>query len=142
MIEHITYGGDLLAIIIRSSFSEPGIHFVTPLTFSQQVGYMNHPKDHTIPPHTHNDVPRDIKLTQEVLLIKSGKLRVDFYAQDHTYYLSKLLFTGDVILLSSGGHGFTMLEDTQLIEVKQGPYVGIADKNRFESVPSSRIVLE
>jgi hypothetical protein len=84
-----------------------------------------------IPAHTHNLVSREVSYTQEALFIRKGKVRVDFYTQQQEYRLSRVLGAGDVLLLISGGHGFEVLEDLNMIEVKQGPYVGDADKTRF-----------
>ena len=122
-----------LAIIIRREFKSEGIQFFTPNTFSQQIGYMNRPSGYKIAPHLHRPVMRKIEYTNEVLFIKKGKLRVDFYNDEKLFVTSCLLFEGDVILLIHGGHGFEMLEDTEIIEVKQGPYSGDLDKLRFDS---------
>ena len=134
MIENIFHNGIRLSIIIRNKYSSEGISFFTQDQDSQQLGYMNRPKDYVIPPHRHNLVPREVHLTQEVLFIKSGKIRVDFYSNDQEYFTSRILVQGDVILLSDGGHGFKMLETSEIIEVKQGPYIETMDKVRFESI--------
>ena len=139
MIERITKEDHLLAIIIRSNFHQEGIAFFTESNFSQQLGYMNRPKGYVIEPHRHNLVLREVVQTQEVLLIKSGKVRVDFYDDDQNYLESRILNKGDVILLAYGGHGFEMLEPSEMIEVKQGPYVSDRDKVRFEPVSSGEI---
>jgi hypothetical protein len=139
MLEEILHEGKLLSIIIRNQYRKPGIAFFTPDTFSQQLGYMNRPKGHIIPPHVHNLVPREVTLTQEVLFVKSGKVRVDFYDDGMVYLHSRILFGGDVILLAQGGHGFEMLEESEMIEVKQGPYCGEQDKVRFDPVDGSKI---
>ena len=141
-IEYIFEDEKLLAIILRTSFHKEGIDFFTPSDFSQQLGYMNRCKGYKIQPHIHNKVERTIDYTQEVLFIKSGLVRVDFYKTDKTYYKSKLLNTGDVILLSFGGHGFEMLEDSEIIEVKQGPFAGNIDKSRFKFVSQNKIIIE
>lgn len=140
MIQHITYKDKLLSIIIRRNFEKNGIEFFTPDDFSQQLAYMKRPKNYIIPPHVHNSVQRDIYFTQEVLLIKSGKVRVDFYSNDKNYIQSSILEAGDVILLAYGGHGFEMLEESEIIEIKQGPYSGEMDKVRFE--PIGKNILE
>ncbi len=80
------------------------------------------------------------RLTQEVLFIKKGKLRVDFYDDYEDYLESVILEAGDVILLVSGGHGFKILEETEMIEVKQGPYSGEADKKRFTGIVEDAVV--
>ncbi len=133
LVQQISHNGHLLAVVISAEFREPGIHFFTPNTLSQQLAYMRHPTGKVIPPHVHNPVPRQVEYTQEVLLIKRGKLRVDFYTNDREYLQSRDLGAGDVILLIRGGHGFEVLEEVELIEVKQGPYVGDHDKTRFVS---------
>ncbi|HET7898746.1 MAG TPA: hypothetical protein VFL47_13775, partial [Flavisolibacter sp.] len=72
--------------------------------------------------HTHRHVQRSISLTQEVLFIRSGKIRVTFF-DCHGHALEEcILSTGDTILLAEGGHSVEMLEASELIEVKQGPY--------------------
>ena len=131
MVEHITCDGQLLAIIISSEYKKEGIEFFTPGDFSQQLGYMNRPTGYKIDPHIHNHIERKVVLTQEVLFIRSGKVKVNFYNDSKEYLESRVLKQGDVILLASGGHGFEMLESTEMIEVKQGPYCGDADKTRF-----------
>lgn len=138
-IDEILHGGVLFALILRCEHRGAGVEFFTPSDFSQQLAYMNHPKGYIIAPHVHNSVIRQVHYTKEVLFIKSGKVRVDFYDDDHAYLESRILNAGDVLLLAFGGHGFEMLEPTEMIEVKQGPYAGDADKTRFEPVPRTAI---
>jgi len=141
-LERVEYNGQLLGVIIRSEFKKDGIAFFTPDDFSQQLGYMNRPKEYLIPPHVHNLVERKVDLTQEVLFVKSGKVRVDFYDNDKNYLESRILVKGDIVLLAHGGHGFKMIEPTEMIEVKQGPYCGEMDKVRFEAVDDTKVVLK
>ena len=130
-IETITHGLEPIALIIRSNYDEPGIHFFTPDSFSQQVAYMKHPAGHKISPHVHNMVTRQVLYTQEVLFIRHGRIKVRLYASNKEYIGERILSTGDLILLCGGGHSFEMLEETAMIEVKQGPYSGENDKTRF-----------
>lgn len=139
MIEQIVVDGKILGIIIRSDYHKEGIAFFTPDDFSQQLGYMNRPKGHMIPPHVHNVVQRNVDLTQEVLFVKSGKVRVDFYNDEKVYLESRILLQGDVVLLAHGGHGFQMLEASEMIEVKQGPFCGELDKVRFDAVADEQV---
>jgi hypothetical protein len=141
MIENVLHNGQLLSIIIRSGHKSDGIEFFTPDDFSQQLAYMNRPKNYVIPPHVHNLVQRDVHLTQEVLVIKSGKVRVDYYDNDRNYLESRILNQGDIVLLANGGHGFEMLETSEMIEIKQGPYVGELDKIRFEQIDAHKVRL-
>ena len=142
MIEQISWKDRPLAFILRTHYQAEGIKFFTPSGFSQQLGYMNRPEGYVISPHVHNPVPREVQYTKEVLFIKSGRVRVDFYDQDQTYLESRVLETGDVILLAYGGHGFEMLEPTEMIEVKQGPYAGDQDKTRFEGISADQAVIK
>ncbi len=140
--EIVKDGGTTLALILRASFREPGIHFFTPNEFSQQLGYMRHPAGKVIAPHYHQIKERAVLRTQEVLFLRRGRLRVDFYGQGNVYLESRVLSAGDVILLASGGHGFEVLEEIEMIEVKQGPYVGEEDKVRFDPVRTDKLVLK
>lgn len=142
MITTITHNNLILAIIVSNRYNEHGINFFTPPEFSQQVAYLHHPTGRTIEPHVHNPVPREVIYTQEVLLIKNGKLRVDFYDDEQCYLKSYILQTGDVILLATGGHGFEVLEEIQMVEVKQGPYAGDSDKTRFRGVQAELVTIE
>jgi mannose-6-phosphate isomerase-like protein (cupin superfamily) len=142
MIDRVYDGPVELALIIRSSFNKEGIEFFTPNEYSQQIGYMNRPDGYVIPPHVHIPVPRQVQYTKEVLFIKSGRVRVDFYTEEQTYLQSTILKQGDVILLSFGGHGFVMLEPTEMIEVKQGPYAGENDKIRFKPNLPKNLILK
>ena len=141
LIEHVLHGATELAIIIRAGYVHEGITFVTPNEYSQQLGYMHHAAGHRIAAHIHNAVPRAVTFTREVLFVRSGRLRVDFYGDDRKYLESRVLYAGDVILLAAGGHGFEMLEDTEMIEVKQGPYTGDADKTLLAPVAADEILL-
>ena len=142
MIEYIKCNEITLAIVIRNSFSANDIKFFTPQDFSQQLGYMKRKKGYIIEPHVHNKIPREITLTQEVLILKRGKVRVDFYDDGKRYSESSILYSGDIILLANGGHGFTMLEESEIIEVKQGPYLEEKDKEKFQSISDDKIIIK
>ena len=139
-VEEVKKKDKLLAMIIRNDYTCEGVDFITPNEYSQQEAYMHHPTGKTIDAHVHNMVHRNVVLTQEVLFIKKGILRVDFYDEYEDYLESRDLHAGDIILLVSGGHGFQVLEEVEMIEVKQGPYAGDQDKKRFEGVDNAQIV--
>jgi mannose-6-phosphate isomerase-like protein (cupin superfamily) len=142
MIENVRHNDLLLAVIVRSEYRQDGINFFTPDTLSQQLAFMAHPAGKVIHPHVHNPVPRHVHYTQEVLLLRRGKLRVDFYDRGRQYLESRILSKGDVILLADGGHGFEVLEDVEMFEIKQGPYAGENDKTRFDPVARAAIRLK
>jgi mannose-6-phosphate isomerase-like protein (cupin superfamily) len=130
-IEQIVSNNEIIAIIIRSEFTKNGVEFFTPGDFSQQLGYMKHQKGETIQEHVHVLHTREVHYTQETLFVKKGRVKISFYNENKIFFTSRELKTGDVILLASGGHGFEFLEETEMIEVKQGPYCGDQDKVRF-----------
>jgi len=137
----IKHGGRLLAIIVSHDYTKSGITFFTPNELSQQLAYMHHPAGKTIEPHIHTPAAREVLLTQETLFIKRGRLRVDFFDDRQNYLESRILQAGDVILLVQGGHGFEVLEELEMFEVKQGPYKGADDKTRFTGKLPARLKL-
>ncbi len=141
LVKQIEYNGKILAIIIKNDYSKDGVEFFTPNDFSQQLAYMKHPKGKRIDAHTHNVVPREVSYTKEVLIIRKGKLRVDFYEDNQKYIESHIVEQGDIILLAFGGHGFECLEEVEMVEVKQGPYLGEQDKVRFKGVDNNEVKL-
>lgn len=139
-VEEVKKNNKLLAMIIRNDYVCDGVDFVTPGDYSQQVAYMHHLTGEVIDAHVHNLVHRNVVMTQEVLFIKKGVLRVDFYDEYEDYLESRDLYAGEVILLVSGGHGFQVLEEVEMIEVKQGPYAGNDDKRRFTGIEQDKVV--
>lgn len=131
MIERIVYNGVELALILRSDHLGDGIEFFTSQSSTLQLGYMRRPARYVIAPHLHRPVAREVCYTEEVLVVRKGRVRVDFYGEAKNFVQSAEIRAGDVILLRRGGHGFEMLEPSEIIEVKQGPYVGETDKLRF-----------
>jgi hypothetical protein len=134
MIEEIKYNDTMLGFIVRNNFYKDGLTFFTPEDLSLQFAYMNHPAGRLIQAHIHNRIKREIDCTREVLIIKKGKIRIDFYLDHEQYLESKILEDGDIAFLSEGGHGIYILESTQFFEVKQGPYMGEEDKIHFKGI--------
>lgn len=130
--------GEQLGLVIRSGYPVRGVEFLTPATFGQQLALMKRPKGELIQPHVHLPVNRDLIGTQEVLIVKTGKLRVDFYLENHSYVASTVLEAGDIAFLNTGGHGFELLEDSIFIEVKQGPFVEGKDKSLFPATHNNK----
>jgi len=130
-IERILDGQQPIAFIVRSSFPARRTEFITPDSFTQQVGFIAYPKGHQIPPHVHRPLRRELTATSEVLLVRSGRVKIDLFSQERKLLATRTLEQGDLILLISGGHGFEVLDDAVMIEVKQGPYVGVDEKERF-----------
>lgn len=126
---------EILAIIIPNNFYLEGVNFFSPEDFPQQIGFMSYKTGKIFEAHTHKVIKREIYLTQEVLIIKKGKMRIDFYDSEIKYFDFRILKSGDVISISGiGGHGFEVLKDVEIIEVKQGPYLGEDDKVRFKNI--------
>jgi quercetin dioxygenase-like cupin family protein len=130
-IEHIHWKKQPLCYILRAEFSPDQPNFPTPPDFKLQVGYIVYPKGHEIPRHVHRQIERRIVGTSEVLIVRKGHCEVDVYNDDRQIVATRELFVGDVMIMVAGGHSFRMIEDTVLLEVKQGPYPGVDEKERF-----------
>ena len=140
MVEKIYHKKKLYALIVRAKFrKKKGISFFTPNDTNQQFGYMNHEKGHLIKPHKHKKRATKIFYTTEVIIIFKGSLRVDFYDQKQKYLFSKIIKEKDIIMLVHGGHGFKVLKNVEMIEVKQGPYHLIKDKIKFNKIDEKKI---
>jgi mannose-6-phosphate isomerase-like protein (cupin superfamily) len=138
-VETVTAEGAVLALIVRGTINVPGVSFFTPNDYSQQLAYMQHPAGRQIVPHVHKPVQRAVTRTLEVLFVRKGRLRVDFYTDARVYVESRVLAGGDTILLVAGGHGFEVLEAVEMFEVKQGPYAGDADKERIAGIDAAAV---
>jgi len=129
-VEKITDGDSTLAIIIRNADWGTGLNFVSSEEDYQQVGIWGYNKGQKLAPHIHFVAPRQVLRTQEVIFVKDGRVRADIYTQEKKFLKSVELERGDTIILLNGGHGYEILSDnTKVLEVKNGPYVG-ADKDR------------
>ena len=128
------HGNRLLAVIIRAGFKKDGIEFFVPDEYPQQLGYVKRPRGYEIASHIHRPVAREITLAQEVIFIKSGRVRIDFYDGKRHYAESRIVKKGDVIFLAYGGHGFKFMEEAEIIEVKQGQFVKGSMPARFKPV--------
>lgn len=129
--------GQVLAIVVASNTKADGISFLTNPSDQFQLGLLGWPKGHVIPAHTHVELDRPISRTSEVLFVRSGAVNMSLYTDGGSHLIDYELRGGDVVVLLAGGHGFTMLEPSQLVEIKQGPYMGEREKIRFEKTISS-----
>ena len=140
MIEKIIHKKKLLALIVRGRYrKKKGVTFFTPDESTQQFGYIKHKTKHFIKPHMHNKRITKISYTTEVLIILKGILRVDFYGLTKKYLLSKILKPKDIIMLVHGGHGFKVLKNVEMLEIKQGPYSLSKYKTLIQNVEEKRI---
>jgi hypothetical protein len=137
-LEFCYNNGELYCIIIRSGFNSEAVTFFTPNNFSQQLGYLPHKKNTIIKPHVHLHKKREVFYTQEVLFIKEGKVKVNFYDSNEKHVFSEIIERGDFVLLCGGGHGFEIIEDSRMVEIKQGPFLGEDDKRRFRGIEQNR----
>lgn len=132
----------LLAVIIRAKFKQKGIKFFVPDEYPQQIACMRRPRGYVISSHIHKPVLRKIKFAQETLFVRSGKIRIDFYDEKKCYIESRIARQGDVVFLAFGGHGFEFMEDAEVIEIKQGPFLIEAAPAKFEPVVKDKIRLK
>jgi uncharacterized protein with PhoU and TrkA domain len=130
-IEHISWKGKPLAYIIRREIEPEKTTFLTPSELNFQLGFVVYPAGGEIARHLHRPLERHIVGTSEVLVVKTGRCEIDIYNDERELVATRELRKGDVMLMVGGGHGFRMLEDTVFLEIKQGPYTGLDEKERF-----------
>ena len=130
-VEIISAGGQPLTYIIRGGHLPDVTTFLTPPAFKQQVGYVVYPAGGEVARHAHRPLQRHLVGTSEVLVVLKGRAYIDVSDDDHAHIATRELRQGDVMLMVGGGHGFRMIEDTVFLEIKQGPYTGIDEKERF-----------
>ncbi len=121
----------LTSIIIRHDYRPTGTTFVTSPDLAQQVGFVVYPQGGVIKRHIHKYVDRRNISSSEALIVRQGKLEIDIYDQHQSLVATRILETGDFVLMVSGGHGFRVIEDAILLEIKLGPYGGAEDKELF-----------
>lgn len=127
-IEKIIDEEKILAVVVRKDSSLKEVNFFTPQDFSQQLGLLVHEKGKKIKAHRHKLIKREITLTQEVLVVLEGKVKIDLYNEKLKKIKTVVISDGDTILLAHGAHSIEILEDSRIIEIKQGPYAGVDDK--------------
>lgn len=130
-VDCIHWDGTCLAYIIQAGFLPDETTFLTPPDYKQQVGYVVYPAGGVIKRHIHRSLERHIVGTSEVIIVKKGCCLLDVYNDAHELVATRELHVGDLMLMVAGGHGFRMQEDTVLLEIKQGPYTGVDEKEWF-----------
>jgi hypothetical protein len=123
----------MLAIIIRNEdlTLSNNIVFFTSKDEEFQFGAMHRNEGYKIDRHLHPRQQRIINRTSELLLVRGGSVRVDFYNNDRKWIASEIVKDGEFLLSFDGGHSFEFIESSMIIELKQGPYDLLTDKIRF-----------
>jgi uncharacterized protein with PhoU and TrkA domain len=130
-VEHIVASGQSLAYVIRAEIDPKKTTFLTPPELKQQVGFVVYPAGGEVKRHVHRALERHLVGTSEVIIVRKGLCEIDIYDDRRNLVATRELRPGDIMLMTGGGHGFRMREDTVLLEVKQGPYTGIDEKEHF-----------
>lgn len=131
LVEHIMWHDQHIATIIRRDYLPDKTTFVTPDSYYQQAGFVVYPRGGIIRRHVHLPIQRHLVGTSEALIVRKGRVEAELFALDKTPLGTWILEEGDIILLVAGGHGFRCLEDTVFLEIKQGPYTGLVEKETF-----------
>jgi hypothetical protein len=130
-MEVISHGDQCLAYIIRACMAPDKTTFLTPPEFKQQVGFVVYGAGGEVKRHLHLPLERRLVGTSEVLILRCGSCLIDLYDGNHELVTTRELRAGDVILLVNGGHGIRILEDTTFLEIKQGPFLPVVEKEHF-----------
>jgi hypothetical protein len=120
-----------LALVVRNTWRPAETTFLTPDAAPFQIGAVVYPPGGVVPRHLHLPLERRLTTTTEVIFIREGRCVAEVYGSDRKLVSEHPLAAGDMILFLDGGHAFRMIEHTVLIEVKQGPYTGLKEKERF-----------
>jgi hypothetical protein len=131
LVEVIRSGEQILCYVIQQEAGLTETTFITPADARQQVGFIVYTKGGVIRRHAHRPLERHLVGMSEVLIVRSGCAAMDIYDDQQHLVATRELGSGAVVVLVGGGHGFRLLEDTVLLEIKQGPYLGLEDKALF-----------
>lgn len=143
MIKKIFHKKKMFALIVKKGYrKKKGISFFTDNNANQQIGYMKHGKNYIIKPHSHKKRISKIFITSEVIILLKGILRVDFYDNKQKYLFSIKLYPNEIIYLVHGAHGFKIIKEVEMIEIKQGPYVSNKDKVKFNEINEKKIKIK
>lgn len=124
--------GGIYALVLRKGAEAKGVNFITPRNYPLQVGVQLRRKNELIKSHIHKSTKKEIKTIQEFIHIDYGRVKVSIFNENGEKISDIILNSGDSMLQVRGGHGFKVLKDTKLIEVKQGPYDSVKeDKIKF-----------
>jgi len=125
-MERIVDNDKLICIVYRDSDWSRGLNFITPDELFIQVGSWWYPEGKNLQRHIHNKVPRMADRTMEMVYVRRGSMNLELTDDNGAYLQTIFLGEGDLGVLVSGGHGYTILEDdTQIIEAKNGPFIGV-----------------
>jgi len=140
MVEFISYNNEQIALLIKGDYIPQNTSFFTEKSMPQQVGFIVHKKGDRVFAHKHNFSEKKNSNFQEILIIRKGKLRLDLYTNKEEYIKSVVVNKGDVVILLQGGHGVNFLEDSEILEIKQGPYLDEEDKIFIKEIDSSKVI--
>lgn len=130
-VECIRCAEEPYVYIVRATPVPQSTSFVTPDHLPQQLGFIVYPEGATIARHRHRPITRTVNGTTEVLVVRRGRCVMDIFDDQGKALAARELAVGDIAIILRGGHAFRMLEDTILLEVKQGPYTGLDEKEYY-----------
>jgi len=120
-MEKITHKNTLIAIRLKRL--KYGANPLTEPNESLQVLAHKRQAGKKTPAHFHLPRRRVTQTLQECLVVIKGKIKIDLYGTHKKKFKSIYLTSGDVVIFMGGGHAVHILEDTEIIEVKNGPFV-------------------
>ena len=121
----------LIAIILVHNYYNKGLNFLTDSNHSLQLAYINNPAGHEVSKHCHPRYDRIISETMECLIVKQGEVEVTFYDNNQKLINSVTILSGDLVLFIDGGHSLKNIVQSELIEIRQGPFNPSLDKLKF-----------
>lgn len=120
-MEKIIYKDTLIAIRFKK-FKEGAIPLTDPREPLQLLVHKRSAGKHT-QAHYHVPKKRTTEKLQECLVVMKGKIKIDLYGPDKKFFKYLFLSVGEVIILMNGGHAVHLIKDSEIIEIKNGPFV-------------------
>jgi hypothetical protein len=122
----IEFNSEEYALIIDGSKIPDGLKFYTSDDKFVQVASWKYEEGKTLDAHSHKICERTSNVTQEVVIVKKGSIKVKIFNNDEELIAEEIIKEGDILIQFQGGHEYEILEDdTEVFEVKNGPYPGL-----------------
>ena len=120
-MEKIIYNNTLLAIVFKK-FKSGAVPLTDPLEPLQVLVHKRQRGKYT-KAHMHKPAQRITQKLQECLVVMKGKIKIDLYAPDKKFFKSTYLSLHEIVIFMNGGHAVHLLKDSEIVEVKNGPFV-------------------
>lgn len=134
-MREIVKDGKILARYITADDIKPGLISLTnDNEFLQVVAWGHYEKGKYLQDHWHNEFERTALRTYEAIYVVKGAIEARLFDLDLIPVETITVKQGELLILLESAHGYTILEDdTTVLEIKNGPFMGVdKDKTKFQ----------